>query len=429
MPAEEDPRTEEASGEAPTEPAEPTEPKPGPPTPRKERTRTYVTLALRPAGRLHKVPIDPRRFDLNPGDLAVVETDRGLAVARVLLAPQDESGVQSSHHVRKVVRPAREPDLLTHAEGKAREPELLEQAKAITRRSGVAIEVLGVDLQAIGNKITLFFAAEKRVDFRSLVRELSQGLGVRVEMRQIGVRDEAKLFGALGHCGRELCCSTWLRNFGAVSIRMAKTQNLALSPNKVSGLCGRLMCCLSYEHEAYAAASKNLPKSGKRVLTCKGPGKVMSIDVLGQRFSFMGDDGTRAVMEPDDVQRDDDGKPMRPPPRGAAPPQGKDERPGGGGGAPDRSRGRPRKGGSDRRGRGDSERRGRGDQERGDQERGDQERGDQERGSKERGGDVRGGKDPAGKDPGGGRGGRGGRKRTRRSRKGRSPSGAKEPQS
>ncbi len=394
MPAEETPKTDEAAPEAAEETApeaaEETAPPPREkPRPRRERKRTYVTLALRPAGRLHKIPIDARRFDLRPGDLAVVETDRGLAIARVLLAPQEESGVQTSRHVRKVVRPAREPDLITHAEGKSRETELLEEAKAITERSGVAIEVLGVDFQAIGNKLTIFFAAEKRVDFRALVRELSQGLAVRVEMRQIGVRDEAKLFGALGHCGRELCCSTWLRNFGAVSIRMAKTQNLALSPNKVSGLCGRLMCCLSYEHEAYAAASKNLPKSGKRVLTCKGPGKVMSIDVLGQKFSFMGDDGARMVMEPTDVERDEDGKPMRPPPRGAPPQKGDDDRQRGGNRKPsDRSRGG--KGGPRPKAK--------------------------ETGPKKSAG-GKGGK-------GGGRGGR-----RRRPRKNRSPSGGKEPQS
>ena len=403
MPAEETPKTDEpVPQEAQPEAQQDAPPPREPPRPRKERSRTYVTLALRPAGRLHKVPVDSRRFDLRAGDLAVVETDRGLAIARVLLAPQDESGVQNSRHVRKVVRPAREPDLITHAEGKARETELLDEAKAVTERSGVAIEVLGVDFQAIGNKLTIFFAAEKRVDFRSLVRELSQGLAVRVEMRQIGVRDEAKLFGALGHCGRELCCSTWLRNFAAVSIRMAKTQNLALSPNKVSGLCGRLMCCLSYEHEAYAAASKNLPKSGKRVMTCKGPGKVLSIDVLGQKFSFMGDDGARVVMEPDDVARDEDGKPERPPPRGGPPQKRSDDGPRGSHKPSDRSRG----------GRGRSA------------------------APAGKGGPRPKPKDSSAKKPAGGKGrsgapggGGGVRKRSRRPRKDRGPSGGEEPQS
>ncbi len=317
--------------EQPDEPVEqPDEPAAKPDTPpskpaRKPRTRTYAALALRPAGRIHWLPVDPRRFALSPGDLVVVETDRGLCIARVLVpAEEKERGdVQQSRHVRKMVRPAREPDLITHAEGKARESELLEEVKEITRFSGVNLNVVSVDFQAIGNKLTVFFAAEKRVDFRSLVRDLSHRLGVRVEMRQIGVRDEAKLFGALGHCGRELCCATFLRGFGAVSIRMAKTQNLALSPNKVSGLCGRLMCCLAYEHECYHEMSRQMPKAGKRVLTDQGPGKVLSLDVLQQKFTFLGDDGARQILGVDNLERDEDGRPVRPPPRGDGPPPGR----------------------------------------------------------------------------------------------------------
>ena len=280
---------------------------------RPPRTRTATALALRPAGRIHWVPIDPRRFELRAGSLVVTETDRGLSMARVLVPPEEVTGVDLSRHVRKVVRPAREPDLITHAEGKAREAELLAEVNEIATRARLDIRVLSVDLQAIGNKLTVFFASERRVDFRSLVRELSQGLGFRIEMRQIGVRDEAKLLGAIGHCGRELCCCTFLRNFAAVGIRMAKTQNLALSPNKVSGCCGRLMCCLAYEHEAYAELVKTLPKAGKRVLTKGGPGKVLSIDVLQQRFTFVGDDGIRKTLDIAELELGEDGKPIRPP--------------------------------------------------------------------------------------------------------------------
>jgi cell fate regulator YaaT (PSP1 superfamily) len=311
---------------------------------RKPQTRTYAALTLRPAGRVHWLPVDPRRFALSTGDLVVVETDRGLSMARVLIpAVEKERGdVDHSRHVRKMVRPAREPDLITHAEGKARESELLDEVKDITLHAGINVNVVSVDFQAIGNKLTVFFAAEKRVDFRSLVRELSHRLGVRVEMRQIGVRDEAKLFGAIGHCGRELCCATFLRGFGAVSIRMAKTQNLALSPNKVSGLCGRLMCCLAYEHECYHEMSRGLPKAGKRVLTDQGPGKVLSLDVLQQKFTFYGDDGKRQILGVDNLERDDEGRPIRPPPRGDGPPPPRGGRrpPAGRDGGGDRPRGR-----------------------------------------------------------------------------------------
>ena len=291
---------------------------------RKGRARHFLWLAFSPAGHIHHVPVDPRRFTLRTGDLAVVETDRGLAVARVLREPTLSDELTPSRRVQKVVRPAREPDLITHAEGKAREPDLLAEVKRTARSIKPEINILGVDFQSIGKKITIYFASEKRVDFRELVRELGQRLGMRIEMRQIGVRDEAKRVGGLGHCGRELCCGTFLSEFCAVSIRMAKDQNLALSPNKISGLCGRLMCCLSYEHAEYACLRKGLPKTGKRVLTTEGPGRVLSVDVLQQKFSFLGDGGTRQTLGIDAIERDEKGLPIRPPPPGeGAPPRGR----------------------------------------------------------------------------------------------------------
>jgi len=343
--------------------------------------RHFLWLAFSPAGHVHHVPVDPRRFTLKAGDLAVVETDRGLSIGRVLREPTPSADLTPSRRVRKVVRPAREPDLLTHADGKARELGLLMQTREIAGRIKPDIRVLAVDHQAIGNKITVYFASEKRVDFRALVRELSQGLGLRIEMRQIGVRDEAKKVGGVGHCGRELCCGTFLSEFCAVSIRMAKDQNLALSPNKISGLCGRLMCCLSYEHPAYAAHRKGLPKTGKRILTTSGPGRVLSVDVLQQRFSLLGDDGVRQTLGIDAIERDEEGRPIRPPPPGQGsgdrprprgggrPADRKPKREGGGEGKPGRGKprggppkqgadegkgsgGRKRSGGRRRRGRG-----------------------------------------------------------------------------
>lgn len=283
---------------------------------RKGRPRSYLPVTFRPAGREHRIPIDPRRFDLAPGTLVVVETDRGLAIARVLSSPREDEDPHFSRHVRKVMRPARESDLLTHAEGKSREPELLAEVKEIALHSGLDLKVVTIDHQAIGEKLTVFFTSERRVDFRNLVKELSQKMRLRIEMRQVGVRDEAKQLGAIAHCGRELCCCSWLRDFCPVSIRMAKDQNLALSPNKISGLCGRLMCCLNYEYLAYAEARKGLPKAGKRVLSKHGPGRVLSLEVLERSFLFLADDGTRRTLGPDDLERDEEGRPIRPPPPG-----------------------------------------------------------------------------------------------------------------
>ena len=326
------------------------------------RPRHYRPLAFSQAGMVHHVPVDPRRFALKHGDLAVVETDRGLSIAKVLAAPTLSDDTEPSRRVRKVVRPAREPDLITHAEGKSREPEILDEIKRITARTRPSMRILSIDHQAIGGKVTVYFASEQRVDFRALVRELAQVLGMRIEMRQVGVRDESKLLGGIGHCGRELCCCTWLCDFAAVSIRMAKDQNLALSPNKISGLCGRLMCCLSYEHAEYACLRKGLPKTGKRVSTNRGPGKVLSVDVLQQRFTLLGDDGVRHTLGSDAIERDDKGLPVRPPPPGGAggptgrrnkPPSRGDSGPGQGARGP--SRGDTGKGSDDgrrKRGRG-----------------------------------------------------------------------------
>jgi cell fate regulator YaaT (PSP1 superfamily) len=361
---------------------------------RKGRPRSYLPVAFRPAGRAHRIPIDPRRFNLKPGTLVVVETDRGLAIARVLASPQEDVDPHFSRHVRKVVRPAREPDLLTHNNGKKREPELLAEIKEIALHSGLDLKIVTVDFQAIGEKLTVFFTSERRVDFRNLVKELSQKLQLRIEMRQVGVRDEAKQLGAIAHCGRELCCCSWLQDFCAVSIRMAKDQNLALSPNKISGLCGRLMCCLNYEHAAYAEARKGLPKAGKRVLSRKGPGRVLSLDVLERKFLFLADDGTRRTLGPDDLERDEEGRPIRPPPPGESMRQGGDR-----GQRPPR---RDDKRGGDKRG---GDKRG-GDKRGGDKRGGDRREGDRREGGT-RGDNQRGGGEGDGAAPQSSRPGRG----------------------
>jgi cell fate regulator YaaT (PSP1 superfamily) len=150
-------------------------------------------------------------------------------------------------------------------------------------------------------KAVFYFTADGRVDFRGLVKDMAAELRIRIEMRQIGVRDETKLLGGVGHCGRELCCSTWLRSFVPVSIRMAKDQNLALNPQKVSGACGRLMCCLAYEHETYVEMKRELPKVGKRVNTTAGLGRVTNLEVLKGRFVVELDDGGRVLLSPSDL--------------------------------------------------------------------------------------------------------------------------------
>jgi len=169
-----------------------------------------------------------------------------------------------------------------------------------------------------GGRIVLYFASEARVDFRDLVRDLSNRLRARVELRQVGVRDEAKLVGGIGSCGRELCCSTFLPRFAPVSIKAAKNQNLALTPSKVSGQCGRLKCCLVYEEATYVEAAKKLPRIGKRVETPDGLGKVVDLDILRGRVRVMYQDGPPKVFEASEL-RPASPEGGRPNPAGAGP--------------------------------------------------------------------------------------------------------------
>jgi len=153
-----------------------------------------------------------------------------------------------------------------------------------------------------GSKIVFYFTADGRIDFRELVRDLAQHFRTRIEMRQIGVRDEAKLVGGIGVCGRELCCCTYLRNFAPVSVKMAKTQGLALNPTKISGQCGRLLCCLAYEYETYNELRKNLPKCGKKIPLESGVAEVIAVDVLAQKMTVCCNNGERCVVHADELK-------------------------------------------------------------------------------------------------------------------------------
>ena len=178
-----------------------------------------------------------------------------------------------------------------------------------------------VELHGGGSRAIFYFAADQRIDFRELVRELASRVHARVEMRQVGVRDEAKMVGGIGSCGRELCCSTFLPKFAPVSIKMAKNQNLALNPTKVSGQCGRLKCCLVYEEANYVEAAKRLPRSGKRVTTPEGVGRVGDVDVLRERVRVYFEDQPPKIFAASDVRLL--GPPAEAPPGGppSAPPE------------------------------------------------------------------------------------------------------------
>ncbi|MEE9202473.1 MAG: regulatory iron-sulfur-containing complex subunit RicT [Dehalococcoidia bacterium] len=206
------------------------------------------------------------------GDEVVVQTERGPELGTVVTPPTERENGES---LRPVLRRATEEDREAASSCCHRAGGALEEARRQVARLGLPMKMLGAEYSLDGSRLTLYFSAEGRVDFRDLVRELASIFHTRIEMRQVGPRDESKILGGIGQCGQELCCHRWLTEFTPVSIRMAKEQDLALNPLKISGLCGRLLCCLSYEMGQYIQAREKLPRRGQRVLTPMGPAQVV----------------------------------------------------------------------------------------------------------------------------------------------------------
>ena len=234
---------------------------------------------------------DSGNFVLSKGQKVLVETEQGLALGIVCNAPRS---LEEDLHVKpanKVYRLASQKDIgKFERKGQVEKDVYAFCGERIKERS-LPMSLVTVDRHYDGSKIIVYFTADQRIDFRELVRDLVQKYRTRVEMRQIGARHQAKMFGGLGVCGRQLCCSAFLNSFAPVSIKMAKTQNLSLNPAKISGMCGRLMCCLTYEHEFYEKATKNMPKNGKAVSTARGKGKVVRQNVLRETLTVAMESG------------------------------------------------------------------------------------------------------------------------------------------
>jgi cell fate regulator YaaT (PSP1 superfamily) len=233
------------------------------------------------------------------GDQVIVETEQGLTLAVVEETRQRRLLREAP---RRTVRPVDANDLRQRTRNVAREREAFEYCRDRIRQRRLPMKLIRVEYLHGGNKALFYFAAENRVDFRDLVKDLAGRLHTRIVMRQVGVRDEARMTGGTGSCGCELCCSTWLPRFDPVSIRMAKDQNLVLNPQKVSGQCGRLKCCLAYEQQQYVERRKGLPKQGRRVRTPDGDGRVLDLDILRQLVRVSRDDGTAQTYPAAEVQ-------------------------------------------------------------------------------------------------------------------------------
>ena len=226
---------------------------------------------------------DAQLLELQQGAQVVVETSKGPALATV--ASYVFRTVAPTGSLKRVLRLANRDDERRAAQNQRREEEAFRFALTRIRERKMPMKLIQVQYMHDGSKAIFYFSADGRVDFRSLVKDLASRFRTRIEMRQIGVRDGARMVGGIGSCGRELCCSTFLEQFAPVSIRMAKDQGLTLNPKKVSGMCGRLMCCLVYEQQIYRKARKRLPRIGKPVRTTMGLGRIKSVDVLRERIA------------------------------------------------------------------------------------------------------------------------------------------------
>lgn len=251
-------------------------------------------------------------LELAQGDGVVVKTARGVEFGTVVIGPRDVPDSEVVQPLKDVQRKATQEDIDKLAENSEKEKEAYIICEEKIRLRELPMKLISVEYTLDVNKIIFYFTAEGRIDFRELVKDLAAVFHTRIELRQIGVRDEAKLLGGIGCCGRPLCCATFLGDFEPVSIRMAKDQSLSLNPTKISGICGRLMCCLKYENDLYQGCCKQNsiiapPKQGSRVVSMEGEGKAISINMQKRTVTVLLDSKKTIVASWEDVvEKDDD---------------------------------------------------------------------------------------------------------------------------
>ena len=219
-------------------------------------------------------------FNIKQGDDVIVETSRGIELGRVSHGVQELEDSAIPAELKSVLRLATKEDITRNSMNKQKEKDAFEICQKKIKEHNLEMKLVEVEYTFDGSKILFYFTADGRVDFRDLVKDLAAIFRTRIELRQIGVRDESKTLGSIGVCGRSLCCSQWLDDFTSVSIKMAKEQGLSLNPTKISGACGRLMCCLKYEQDTYESLIKEMPKAEQKVKTPDGIGTVVSVNLL-----------------------------------------------------------------------------------------------------------------------------------------------------
>ncbi|MDU2063851.1 MAG: stage 0 sporulation family protein [Sporomusaceae bacterium] len=262
---------------------------------------TVVGIRFKKAGKIYY--FDPGELAILANDHVIVETARGLEFGDVVIAPRDVAEKDIIQPLKPVLRLATAEDEQKVTVNRQKEKSAFTICEQKIAAHELPMNLVDVEYTFDVNKIIFYFTAEGRIDFRELVKDLASVFRTRIELRQIGVRDEAKMMGGIGCCGRPLCCSTFLGDFEPVSIRMAKDQNLSLNPTKISGICGRLMCCLKYESHCYCGHAKKVmaPKVGLEVLTLQGEGKVVSLNTTKKTAHIQLNDGKSLDIPWDEV--------------------------------------------------------------------------------------------------------------------------------
>ncbi len=239
---------------------------------------TIIGVQFQKNGKLYY--FDANGYEVKPGEYVIVDTSRGIDLGEVSMGNRETDGDNEIIPLKKVIRKATEQDIQHGRENRQKEKDAFSICQKKILEHKLEMKLVSVEYAFDNSKILFFFTANGRVDFRSLVKDLASIFKMRIELRQIGVRDEAKMLGGLGPCGRTICCGSFLDQFQPVSIKMAKEQNRSLNPTKISGVCGRLMCCLKYEQDHYETTRKRMPKVGREVITPDGNGPVTDLNIV-----------------------------------------------------------------------------------------------------------------------------------------------------
>ena len=273
---------------------------------------SVIGVRFKNAGKLYY--FDPGSFWPTAGDAVIVETVRGMEYGEVVTGVKEVSDELITPPLKKVIRIATAEDAAHDADNRKRERDALTLCQKKVQEHKLQMKLVGCEYTFDNSKILFYFTSDKRVDFRGLVKDLATAFHTRIELRQIGVRDEAKMMGGLGMCSRPVCCAQFLGDFQPVSIKMAKEQNLSLNPTKISGICGRLMCCLKYEEDHYEATRRRMPRVGKEVITPDGVGLVVDLNILKEtvRVRIPKGDSTEQKDYPlTDIQRVQPARPAK----------------------------------------------------------------------------------------------------------------------